>query len=79
MKAWLLRLESRLVEDWRKGWRMLSVWAFALIAAAPDIHSAIVAMGWLEDPNVPTSFVWGVRGLAVLGIVVRLMRQKVKP
>jgi hypothetical protein len=66
----------KLIPEWRNAWRMLSVWAFALIGAAPDIHSAIVAMGWLNDPGVPASFVWLVRGLAVLGIAVRLMKQK---
>lgn len=65
-----------LIPEWRKAWAMLSVWAFALIGAAPDIHSAVVAMGWLSDPNVPASFVWSLRGLAVFGIAVRLIQQR---
>lgn len=77
--AFLARLEARLVADWRKVWRMWSVWVLTLIGAAPDIHAAIVAMGWLDDEGVPPSFVWTVRGLAVLGIVVRLTRQGPKP
>lgn len=64
-----------LIPDWHKGWRLLSVWAFALIGIAPDLHSAIVAMGWLNDENVPPSFVWTLRGLAVAGIAVRLLNQ----
>ena len=35
-----------------------------------------VAMGWLSDPSVPPSFVWTLRGLAVAGIVARLIRQR---
>jgi len=65
-----------LIPDWRRGWRLLSVWAFAVIGIAPDLHSAVVAMGWLSEPNVPPSLVWALRGLAVLGIAVRLLRQK---
>lgn len=67
-----------LVPNWRSAWKMLSVWAFALIGAAPDIHAAIVSMGWLNDPSVPPAFVWSLRGLAALGIALRLVRQQRK-
>lgn len=65
-----------LIDEWHQAWKMLSVWAFALIGVAPDLHSAIVAMGWLNDDNVPPAFVWTLRGLAVVGIVSRLIRQQ---
>lgn len=65
-----------LVDEWRQAWKMLSVWAFAVIGIAPDLYSGIVAMGWLDDGNVPAAFVWTLRGLAVLGIGARLLRQR---
>lgn len=70
-----------LIDEFRECWKMLSIWTFALIGVAPDLYSAIVAMGWLQDESVPPSFVWALRGLAVAGIVGRLIRQKapVKP
>lgn len=68
-----------LVDEWRQAWRMISVWAFALIGIAPDLHAGIVSMGWLNDDNVPPAFVWTLRGLAVLGIAGRLLKQKRKP
>jgi hypothetical protein len=74
-----VRFLPTFVDDARHAWKMLSVWAFALIAIAPDLHTAVVAMGWLDDPTVPASFVWTLRGLAVLGIVSRLIQQKAKP
>lgn len=64
------------VPEWRQAFKMLSVWGFALIGIAPDAHAAIVAMGWLSDPSVPPSFVWTLRGLAVAGIVARLIQQQ---
>jgi hypothetical protein len=69
----------KLIAEWKQAWRMLSVWAFALIGIAPDVHAAVVAMGWLSDPTVPPAFVWTLRGLAVAGIVARLIQQKAKP
>jgi len=74
----LAKLEDRLIAEWRQAWKFLSVWAFALVGAAPDIHSAVVAMGWLSDPGVPPSFVWSLRGLAVAGIVSRIVKQAPK-
>lgn len=71
---------SILVDDWRQAWRKLSVWAFALVGISPDLYSAIVAMGWLADENVPPAFVWSLRILAVAGVAMRLIRQtKAKP
>lgn len=67
--------QQLLIEEWRHGWKLLSVWVFALIGASPDIYAGIVAMGWLEDPAVPQSFVWGLRGMAALGIMARFIKQ----
>lgn len=69
-------LDAWLVAEWRKAWKMLSVWAFAVVGISPDLYSAVVAMGWLDDEGVPPAFVWALRGLAVAGILSRLLRQK---
>lgn len=66
----------KLVDEWRHCWKAISVWVLLLIGAAPDIHSAVVAMGWLSDPDVPQTFVWTLRGLAVAGIVGRYIKQR---
>lgn len=68
-------MNAVLVPEWRKAWAMLSVWAFALVGISPDLYSAVVAMGWLDDEHVPAAFVWTLRALAVAGIAVRLLRQ----
>lgn len=68
-----------LVDEWKHCWKMISLWMFALIGVAPDLYSGIVAMGWLQDENVPQAFVWTLRGLAVAGIAGRLLKQKKAP
>jgi hypothetical protein len=69
----------KLIPDWRRAWRFLVVHVLILVGIAPDVHAAVVAMGWLDDPTVPPSFVWTLRALAVLGVAVRLIQQKRKP
>lgn len=68
-------LESRLVADWRKAWKFFSVRVFLLVGVAPDLHEAVVSMGWLDDPTTPSGLKWGLRGLAISGIALRLIRQ----
>lgn len=67
--------DRMLVDGWRKFWKTASFWAFVLIGAAPDIYAGISAMGWLDDQGVPQTFVWSLRSMAALGIVVRFVRQ----
>lgn len=70
---------SWLVDEAKSAHKMISVRVFALIGIAPDLYTGIVAMGWLQDENVPPAFVWTIRGLAVLGIAGRLLKQQKKP
>lgn len=67
-----------LVDEWKSFWKHISFYAFLVIGAAPDIYQGILTMGWLNEPNVPQSFVWAIRGLAVAGIAGRYIRQKAK-
>lgn len=67
-----------LVDDWKDAWKKLSVWAFIVIGAMPDIYSGIQSLGWLDDKAVPQSFVWTIRVLAGVGIAVRLVKQQAK-
>jgi hypothetical protein len=68
----------RLIDDWRQGWKKLSVWAFLILGAMPDIYSGVQALGWLEDKAVPPAFIWTIRIGAAIGIALRLISQKAK-
>jgi hypothetical protein len=67
-----------LVEDARSAWKWLSVWAFVILGAMPDIYSGVQALGWLEDKAVPPAFIWTIRIGAAIGIALRLISQKAK-
>ena len=47
----------------------------AIVAAMPDLYMAVVAMGWLESPDVPAQLVWTLRGLGVVGVFARFISQ----
>ena len=68
-------IKPQLVDNWRQGWRFFSVWVFGFVAAFPDIYTAVVAMGWLDSPDVPTVVVWAFRCMGVAGIVARFIDQ----
>ena len=65
---------TQLIENWRQAWKFYSVWAFAVIAALPDLYNALAAFGAFED--MPDAASWTVRGAAILGIVVRFVSQQ---
>lgn len=65
-----------LIDNWRQCWRLASVQVYVLIAAMPDIYNAVAALGWIEQ--LPTPAMWIVRGMAVLGIAARIIKQKGK-
>lgn len=65
-----------LIDDWKQGLRKLSVWAFIVIGAMPDIYAALQSFGWLDDKAIPPAFVWTIRALAAIGVAVRLIKQQ---
>lgn len=53
-----------------------STWVFASLIAAPDLYQAAGSLGMLADDHMPASLVWGIRGVAGLGLVAKFIRQQ---
>lgn len=64
----------KLIENWREAWKMASVWVYTLIFAMPDVYNGLASVGVLD--HLPVGAVWAIRGLAVLGMAARLVKQK---
>lgn len=64
-----------LIENWRQAWRYYSVWAFAALAALPDLYNALLAAGLMDADAMPPVATWSVRIVAIAGIVLRFVRQ----
>jgi hypothetical protein len=62
-----------LIDNWRQAWKLASIRIFAVILILPDVYDYAHTLGWTEE--LPESFTWVVRGAALLGVVVRLLKQ----
>lgn len=66
---------SRLISDWRQGWKFYSTWFFATLAVMPDVYNALLAAGLLSADVMPETAAWIVRLVAIAGIVSRFISQ----
>lgn len=64
----------QLIAEWKHAWKLTSVWVFLAIGAFPDIYNAVIAAG-LHD-ELPDTAKACLRALAILGIALRLIKQK---
>lgn len=62
------------IEDIKQSWKLYSVWAYAAIGAFPDVYNGIASMGWADE--IPATAKWLLRGLAGLGVFLRVMKQR---
>lgn len=69
-----LKIKIKLIENWKKAYKLWSVWFFILIGIAPDLYNSLSYMGWLEQ--APQPFIWFIRVLATIGFISRLIKQQ---
>lgn len=70
---------KHIIENWRQGLKFYSVWIFALIALLPDAYSAVVSLGLFEGVDAGSTERLIARGLAVVGIGSRFIKQAKPP
>lgn len=71
-----MKIELTLIDDWKKAWKLYSVWIFALVLAGPDIYNAAVTAGLISADHVPALFGRLVNIVGFVGIVSRIVKQK---
>ena len=69
-------INIELVPEWKQFWKMASFWVYVVIGAMPDIYSGLTAAGLLDEGALPPFVVYVIRGLAAVGIIARLIKQK---
>ncbi len=70
-------MKLQLIDNWRKAWKLASVWVFGLVTMFPDIYDAIAAMGWMDELPGPAK--WSIRALGVMGVIVRVLSRRKPP
>lgn len=61
-----------------QAYKLLSTWAFAAIFAMPEAYQAAGSLGLLTVDTIPPKFQWMVRCGGIVGLYLRLVRQRVK-
>lgn len=70
-------MKLQLIDNWRRAWKLASVWVFGLITLFPDIYDAIAAMGWMDELPGPAK--WSIRALGALGVIARVLSRRKPP
>lgn len=67
------KLDKKLVPEWRRPWRLLSILVLTVLGAFPDIYNLLAESERFAE--IPDGAKWGIRMLVVVGYVARLWRQ----
>ncbi|MCU1054178.1 hypothetical protein JAK47_06470 [Stenotrophomonas maltophilia] len=70
-------MKLQLIDDWRKAWKLASVWVFGLVTLFPDAYDAIAAMGWMDE--LPDPAKWSIRALGAMGVIARVLARRKPP
>lgn len=70
-------MKLQLIDNWRKAWKLASVWVFGLVTLFPDIYDAIAAMGWMDE--LPDQAKWSIRALGAMGVIARVLARRKPP
>ena len=70
-------MKLQLIDDWRKAWKLASVWVFGLVCLFPDMYDAIATMGWMDE--LPDPAKWSIRALGAMGVIARVLARRKPP
>jgi hypothetical protein len=72
------KVANHFIDDLNQAWKKFSVLMFVFITALPDAYQLAQTAGLLDFEQVPDNFKWLVRGLGILGLYLRLVKQQAK-
>lgn len=80
MKAMWRRVDQFVDEvcipEWRKFWKVGTFYVFLAIGALPDLWNMMVNGGVISAEDIPKDFSWLVKGMAIVGTLVRFWNQQ---
>lgn len=71
-----VQFELTMIADWRKAWKLYSVWIFSLLLALPDLYNAAISSNLITADHVPVLFSRLVNIIGFVGIASRIVKQK---
>lgn len=64
------------IPEWRKFWKVGTFYVFLAIGALPDLWNMMVNGGVISAEDIPKDFSWLVKGMAIVGTLVRFWNQQ---
>lgn len=64
------------VDNWKNFYKMLSMWFFLAVAAAPELYSLAIVMDILQGDSTPEALNRIIKLIAFAGAASRLIQQK---
>ena len=64
------------IPEWRKFWKVGTFYVFLAIGALPDLWNMMVYGGVISAEDIPKDFSWLVKGMAIVGTLVRFWNQQ---
>jgi hypothetical protein len=68
-------MKFQLIEGYQKFYAMWSMWAFAIVGAAPDLYNLAVQYNLLEGDSAPAQLARIINTIAFLGAASRMIKQ----
>lgn len=72
-----LKVNVKLIENWKQFWKIGSIYMFAFIAVLPDIWNLIIASDLMTDAVVGEKLNLTIKVVSLVGAIVRLTKTQV--
>lgn len=69
-------MKLQLIDDWKKAYKLYSVWFFVILGSLPQMWDTAVQSGLMETPLIPPAFKALVGTISAVALVMRLITQQ---
>lgn len=69
-------MKFSLIDDWKKAYKLYSLWFFAIIGLVPDLFNLAVQYEIVSSTSAPAILSHAIKLIAFFGAASRLVKQK---
>lgn len=69
-------MKFELIDEWRKWYKMYSVWAFIILGASPELYNLAIQFNIISGESAPAFLARIINLIAFFGAAGRMLKQK---